>query len=79
MVNRINKTPDGELDNLTAQDAAAAINYISESLSSRIPRPKDNLRFDALVLSLSNALENKRARQVTEWERIRQRNFQVSV
>jgi hypothetical protein len=69
MVNRINPKRDGELDKLTRHDAAAALNYISENLSTS--RSKDNPRIDDLILSLANAHENRRARQVTEWEEMR--------
>ena len=68
MVNRIPKA-DPKFDKLTRQDAATAINYISETLSSRRSQTKDNPRIDDLIVSLSNAHENRRARQVTEWER----------
>ena len=33
---------------------------------------------DELILSLANALENKRARQVTEWEQLRRRSVHRS-
>lgn len=71
MVNRINKKRDGELDRLTRQDAAAAVNFISENLSYSRSQPK---QIDDLIVSLANAHENRRARQVTEWEKMRQYN-----
>ena len=73
MVNRINTNRDGELDKLTRQDAAAAANYISQSFTSSRSQPK---HIDDLIVSLANAHENRRARQVTEWERMRQHNVQ---
>ncbi len=76
MANRINPKIDGKLDNLNRQNAAA-INYISETLSSSRSQPKDNPRFDDLIVSLANAHENRRARQVTEWERMRQYNIRA--
>ena len=69
MANRIDTKNDGKRDKLTRQDAAAAINYISETLTSARSQPK---HIDDLIVSLSNAHENARARQVTEWERMRQ-------
>ena len=69
MANRIDTKNDGKRDKLNRQDAAAAINYISETLTSARSQPK---QIDDLIVSLSNAHENRRARQVTEWERIRQ-------
>ncbi len=79
MVNRINTQIDSEIDRLTRRDAAA-INYISETVSSsKKSRLNDNPRFDELIVSLANAHENRRARQVTEWESMRQPNFPLSV
>lgn len=66
MANRINQTADGKPDKFTAQDAAVALNYFSETLSSA--RSQNKPRFDDLIVSLANAHENRRARQVGEWE-----------
>jgi hypothetical protein len=77
MVNRIHTQPDPELDKLTRQDAAAAINYISETLSSNRSQAKEHPRFDELIVSLANARENARARQVAEWERMRRQSVQM--
>jgi hypothetical protein len=77
MVNRLNKTNDGERDRLTPQDAFDAINYISESPDYNRSQSIENLRFDDLIISLANAHENRRARQVTEWESMRRHNSQV--
>jgi len=73
MANRINKTADGTPDKLTRQDAAAALNYFSEPLSSA--RSRNKPRFDDLIVSLANAHENRRAQQVSEWERMRKKIF----
>jgi len=77
MVNRVNIQNDGERDKLTPQDAAA-INY-SETFSSTRSQPKTTTRFDDLIVSLANAHENRRARQVTEWERMRRQYLPLSV
>ena len=77
MANRTNATADGTPDKLTPQDAAAALNYFSETLSSA--RSKNNPRFDDLIVSLANAHENRRARQVSEWEKMRQQHFRMAV
>ena len=61
-----------ELDKLNAGDAAAIIN---QAISSR-SRRNDNYFNDDLIVSLADAHENKRARQVTEWEK-RQRVARV--
>ncbi len=68
MANRIDTKNDGKRDKLNRQDAAAAINFISETLTSR-SQPK---HIDDLIVSLSNAHENARARQVIKWEQMRQ-------
>jgi len=79
MVNRNNTKTDGKPDKLTRQDAVDAFNYISETLSSNTSKSRDKPRFDDLIGSLANAHENRRARQVTEWEEMRQQNFPLSV
>ena len=78
MVNRnINTHPDH--DTQSRQDAAAVINYSPETHSSKRSHPKDIPRIDDLIVSLADAHENARARQVTEWEHLRQLNFPLSV
>lgn len=76
MVNRNTTKTDPELDKLTRQDAADAISYISETLSSARSQTKDSPRFDDLIVSLANAHENAKARQVTEWESMRHQSVQ---
>lgn len=66
MVKRDNKIVASELDKLNAQDAAAIVNH---ALSSGRSQSKDNFINDDLIVSLADAYENRRARQVTEWER----------
>jgi hypothetical protein len=66
MVKRDNKRVASELDKLNAQDAAAIINH---ALSSSRSHSKDAYKNDDLIVSLADAYENRRARQVTEWER----------
>ena len=66
MVKRIERDVAPELDKLNAQDAAAIINH---ALSSSRSQSKDNFFNDDLIVSLADAHENKRARQVNEWER----------
>ena len=68
MANRMNTTTDHT--KLNRQNAA--INFSSKNLSSA--KPKENPRFDDLIVSLTNAHENRRARQVTEWERMSRYN-----
>lgn len=67
MVKRIER--DVAPDNLNAHDAAAIINH---ALSSARSQQKESYFNDDLIVSLADSYENKRARQVTEWE-MRQR------
>ncbi len=60
-----------EIDKLNEKETVAVASYISQILSSRISKSKDNQSTDDLIVSLSDAYENKRARQVFEWERAR--------
>ena len=68
MVNRIDSKTDGNPNKLSRHDAVA-INYLSETRISTRSQPK---HIDDLIVSLANAHENARARQVTEWETMRQ-------
>jgi len=65
MANRTDMRNTSELDKLTRRDAAA-LQYLSSPRSNL--HPKHN--FDDLIVSLASAHENRRARQVTEWERM---------
>jgi hypothetical protein len=65
MASKMNRTPDRELDKLTRHDAA----LIYPSTSRPTPA-QHSPAIDDLIVSLSSAYENKRARQVVEWERI---------
>ncbi len=51
---------------------SAVINFILKPFSQRIKQ--QNAPNDDLIVSLSDAYENKRARQVFEWEKIRRQN-----
>lgn len=73
MVN-INKKTVNEIDKLNENETLAVLHYISELLSARLPKSKENPLNDDLILSLQDAYENKRARQVFEWERVRRQN-----
>jgi hypothetical protein len=58
-------------------------NRLTTSLSSTRYNPeaasgtnlKNNLSVDDVIVSLSNAYENRRARQATEWERVGRQNI----
>lgn len=82
MVNNTNNNIAREVNKLNETETQAVVNYISQLLSKRISRQTNlnnnlnNNADDDLIVSLSNALENKRARQVVEWERLRRQNLQ---
>jgi hypothetical protein len=65
-----------EINKLNENESVAVIDYIAEILSARMPKPKKNPINDELILTLADAKENKRARQVVEWERVRRNNTQ---
>jgi hypothetical protein len=75
MVNRKNNRVASEIDKLNEHETSAVLDYISEILSTRSPKSKDIQPNDDLIVSLSDAYENKRARQVFEWERVRRQNI----
>ncbi len=74
MVNPINKNAVSEFDKLSENETLAVLDYISELLSARLLKTKDNPVNDELIVSLQDTYENKRARQVFEWERVRRQN-----
>lgn len=76
MVNRTNTNVASEFDKLNEHETAAVLGYITTLLSSRKPKSKEIPLNDELIVSLSDAYENKRARQVFEWERVRRQNTQ---
>jgi hypothetical protein len=65
-----------EINKLNENETVAVIDYIAEILSARMPKSKKNPINDELILTLADAKENKRARQVVEWERVRRNNTQ---
>lgn len=78
MVRQTNQIIADKIDKLNEKETLAVANYISQILSTRISKSKDNSNNDDLIVSLSDAYENKRARQVFEWERTRRQNVQRS-
>ena len=79
MVKQTHQNIAGEIDKLNDHEAIAVVNYISQLLSKRISNSKEPKSSDDLILSLSDAYENRRARQVVEWEKVRRQNAQRSV
>lgn len=76
MVEQTNKNIHSQIDKLNETETLAVVGYISQILSGRISKTKENHSNDDLIVSLANAYENQRARQVFEWERIRRQNAQ---
>ena len=75
MVKRTNQNIASEIDKLDENETSAVLQYISQLLSARITQQKINsFQNDDLIVSLADARENKRARQVFEWERVRRQN-----
>ena len=79
MVKQTNQNIASELNKLNESETSAVVNYISQLLSTRISKQRESSTNDDLILSLSDAYENKRARQVFEWEKIRRQNAQRAV
>jgi len=79
MVKQTHQNIASEIDKLNDNDAIAVANYISQLLSNRISKSKEPKSGDDLIVSLSDAYENRRARQVIEWEKVRRQNAQRSV
>ena len=64
----LNKT-----ENLSETEINQVLNYINTLESEREPPLRTELFDDDLVSLLSDATENRRARVVVEWEKIRRR------
>jgi len=65
-----------EIEKLNENETTAVVNYISQLLLSRSHKQSDSQPNDDLIVSLSERRENRRARQVFEWEKIRRQNVQ---
>ncbi len=77
MIERTKNTVAREIDKLNENETFAVLDYISEIVSTRKTKSKDSQTTnDDLIVSLSDAYENKRARQVFEWEKARRQNVQ---
>lgn len=71
-----NKNIAREIDKLNETETQAVVGYISQLLQKRISKQKDAFQTDDLIGTLADAYENKRARQVVEWEKTRRQNVQ---
>lgn len=77
MVKRTSPNNKSEIDNKT--EISNNVNYISQLLSNHYSKQFDAQSNDDLILALSDKHENRRARQVFEWEKIRRQNAQQAI
>jgi hypothetical protein len=78
MVKQTNNKLVREIDKLNESETLAVNQYISELLSARPAKSNDTTSNDDLIASLSDKRENRRARQVMEWEKARRKNQQIA-
>lgn len=72
MVKRNEKTLVSELEKLNEKEKYIILNHISELLNARLYQANaKNTSDDSLIGALSDTYENRRARQVFEWEKVR--------
>ena len=76
MVNRNNKMVAGKINKSNELKNSRTSDNISELLPTRNLKNTEIPTSDDLIILLSDAYENKRARQVFEWERVRRQNVQ---
>ena len=76
MFKQTNENIADKINKLNEKETLAVANYVSQILSNRSPKSRENSNNDDLIVSLSDAYENKRARQVFVWERTRRQNVQ---
>lgn len=76
MVNRNDENVAREIDRVSEKETSQVRNFSPETLYSRQNTIKDSSLAEEVIGSLSDAYENQRARQVTEWERLLKQNMQ---
>ncbi len=74
MVKQTKQNIAGEINKLNENETLAVVSYVSQLLSTRISKQTENSINDDVIVSLADAYENKRARQVFEWEKVRRQN-----
>lgn len=62
-----------KIDHLSESEVDELVEYVAIMESLRRERRRTDLFDDELAASLSSAYENKKARQVMEWESVRRR------
>lgn len=78
MVKKSNKNIADKIAKHKETDSLSADNSTSQFSNISAANPKELNTNDDLIVSLSDAYENKRARQVFEWERLRRQNIQFA-
>ena len=76
MVERTRKNIPDEINKLKENETTVVSTYSSKPPSNQNTRSNNKIKLDDLIRSLSDAYENKRARQVFEWETIQRKSFQ---
>ncbi len=79
MVKQSKQNIEREINKLDENETIQVVSYISYLLSARISKKSDHLTNDDVIVSLVDAYENKRARQVFEWEKVRRQNTQRTI
>lgn len=74
MANRIHPKTDGNLDRSNPHETTRT-KFSSESYTPARSQPK---HIDDVIVSLANAHENRRARQVMEWEMMGRHHVQLA-
>ncbi len=69
MVNPVLRNSSVKSDELTPLQASTAQRQNSDTFPSQLANNKNYPQIDEVIGALANAYENKRARQVVEWER----------
>lgn len=76
MVKQTHTNIADDINKLNENETSAVSNYVFEPPSNLKSHSKDSSKTDDLIVLLSDAYENKRARQVFEWEATRLKSFQ---
>ncbi len=76
MVKRTDKIIADEKNISNETKVSKITDYASKPPSNSINHTKETNFNDELIVSLADAYENKRARQVFEWETVRRKSFQ---
>lgn len=76
MVDKTRKHIPDEINGFDEPETATVSTADARPPSSRRSPSNSKIKLDELIVLLSDAYENKRARQVFEWEATRRKSFQ---